>query len=207
MRRLGLTMLAATLLLSGCSAPAHQYIAANGDGMYFALPASWTQVPMKQLVKAQQGWTDDAGNVFRQTVRWQGVWSAHTIDADRAFAARPASAPVVFAYVRDLVGVEQQGIGKDVKAALRDVLIPASSLPSGSVLTQTWTRSGFTGIHQTGTYVSGGAMQTTEVVSTLPPARNRLYVFAMRCSESCYSAYGRDINAVFESLTFKEPRG
>jgi hypothetical protein len=206
-RRAALVCSVAALALSACGAPAHQYVSAGGYGMYFALPSDWQQVPAKQMAKAQTGWSDDAGNVFRQTVLWQGAWSGAIVNADQVFAAKPASTPVVFGFVRDLVGVEQQGIGTDVAGALRDVIVPATSLARAAVVTQRWKRAGFTGIHQTATYVSGGALQTTEVVSMLPPKRNRIYALVARCSQTCFTANRDRINAVIASLTFKEPRG
>ncbi len=206
-RRAAWLLPVAALALSACGAPSHQYVSAGGYGMYFALPAAWQQVPAKQVTKAQTGWRDDAGNVFRQTVLWQGAWSAAPVDADQVFAAKPPSTPVVFAFVRDLVGVEQQGIGTDVTAALRDLVVPATTLAKAAVTTDHWDRAGFTGIRQTATYVSGGTLQTTEVVSMLPPKRNRVYAFVARCSQGCFSSNRASIRAIITSLTFKEPRG
>lgn len=207
MRRTGVLVLAAMLALSACAAPAHQYISANAYGMYFSLPASWTQVPAKQVTKAQQGWSDDAGNVYRQTVLWQGAWSASALDANQVFAAKPTSTPVAFAFVRDLVGVEQQAIGTDIPSALRDLVVPATSLASTAVKTERLRRNGFAGIQQTATYVSGGALQTTDVVSMLPPKRNRVYVLVLRCTQGCFAANRDQLKAITDSLTFKEPRG
>ncbi len=200
-------LLLAALSLAACSAPSHQYIAASSYGMYFALPAAWSQVPPAQMTKAEQGWSDNAGNVFRQSLLWQGAWAAGTVNADQVFAAKPTSVPAVFAFVRDLVGVEQQGIGTNIPSALQDLIVPATKLAKAAVTTQQWKRAGFVGIRQTATYVSGGELQSAEVVSMLPPKRNRVYVFVARCTQSCFDANSHQITAIIDSLTYKEPRG
>jgi len=200
---------ALVLLITGCSAPTLQYVAADSYGMYFAMPREWSKVPASQMATAESGWTDDAGKVFEQTVRWQAAWTAADANADAVFAAKAPDAPVVFAFVRDLLGVERQGITPDIGAALQDVVIPASALlDSGAgVRAEKWKRGAFTGLHQFATYSAGGRMQTVEVASMLAPGKDRVFVLVIRCSERCFSRTNGTINAVFDSLTFKEPRG
>jgi hypothetical protein len=208
-RRVSAGVLAVALLLTGCSAPQQQYISASSYGMYFALPIAWTGVPNAQMKTAQSGWTDDAGNVFRQSVVWQGAWTAQASNADEVFAAAAPSKPVVFAFVRDLITVEQQGIGANLNLALRDVIIPASSLldAGADVQVDSERQGAFRGIHQVATFTTGGKLQTTEVVSMLAPSKNRVYVLMVRCTETCFSDNIGTINHIFDSLTFKEPRG
>lgn len=198
------------LLVSGCSAPASQYVAADAHGMYFALPKAWTAVPDRQMTKAERGWTDDAGNVFVQSVLWQRAWTASTANANAVFAAKAPSTPVVFAFVRKLLTVEQQGVADTaINIALRDVVIPATSIADGGgdVRTERLRVGVFRGLHQFATYATGGRLQTVEVVSMLAPGNDRVYVLSIRCSEQCFAENSGKINAVFDSLTFKEPRG
>ncbi len=199
----------AALALSACAAPTHQYINADALGMYFALPASWTEVSNKQLATAQQGWNDDAGNVFLQTKRWQGAWSATPVDANAVFTATPGNVPIVYAFVRDLISQEQQGIGTNVSAALRDLVLPATAIVDAGVPVEAerLKQAGFTGLRQTATYVSGGAMQTTEVVSMLNPQRSRVFVLVARCSVRCFTNHADEVRDIIDSLTFKESRG
>ena len=209
-RRLLAGAVAALLLVTGCSAPEQQYINASSYGMFFALPADWSAVPAAQMKTAQSGWTDDAGNVFLQTVRWQGAWSAdRATNADGIFAAAPPTQPVVFAFVRELITVERQGVAGNINRALRDLIIPATTLlDAGADVQSDAERQGsFRGLHQVATFTTGGALQTTEVVSMLAPGKDRVYVLVVRCSEACFSSNIGVINAIFDSLTFKEPRG
>ena len=196
----------ALLVLAGCSAPTNQYIAAKSYGMYFALPKSWTQVPDVQLTTAERGWTDDAGSVFRQTVLWQGAWSAATRNGDEVLAATPPAVPIVFAFVRDLLPAEAQAIGPDVPTALEDLIVPVSGLPTGAVTTARLRSSGFVGIRQVARYAVHGVPQTVEVVSMLAPGKNRVYVVSVRCATACFSVQRSTIDAIIASLTFKEPR-
>lgn len=211
MRR-GITagVLAAMLLVSGCSAPTSQYIAADAHGMYFALPTNWNAVAPRQLEKAESGWTDDAGTVFLQSVLWQGAWTASSANANQVFDAKAPSAPVAFAFVRRLLTVEQQGAADTtINIALRDLVIPATSITDagGVVQAERLHVGAFRGLHQFTTYATGGTMQTVEVVSMLAPGKDRVYVLSVRCTEQCFDDNSGKINAVFDSLTFKEPRG
>ena len=196
----------AMLVLAGCSAPTHQYIAAKSYGMYFALPSNWTQVPDVQLTTAERGWNDDAGTVFHQTVLWQGAWAGSARNADEALSATPPTVPIVFAFVRDLLPAESQSIGPDVPMALRDLIVPASTLPSGSVSRTTLHHGGFVGIQQRARYTVHGIPQTIEVVSMLAPGKNRVYVLSVRCTTACFTAQRASLDAIIASLTFKEPR-
>lgn len=198
------------LLVSGCSAPTRQYIAADSHGMYFALPAEWSAVPSRQLTEAESGWTDDVGNVFQQTMLWQGAWTAGNANANDVFAAAAPEQPVVFAFTRELLTVEQQGAADtDINVALRDLILPTTSIQDAGadVRTERLTRNGFPGIHQFATYPSGGRTNTTEVMSVLAPSKDRVYVLVVRCTEQCFDDNSGTINDIFDSLTFKEPRG
>ena len=206
MRARSLTVLAAlAMVLAGCAAPTQQYVAAKG--MYFALPKAWKAVPAQQMQTAQEGWTDDAGQVFAQSVQWQGAWSAGGANADEVLAAAAQEQPVVFAFVRNLLQVEQQGIAKDITGALQDLVVPASTLTQDELQTERLKRGDFRGIHQFATYPAAGALQTTEVVSMLSPGKDRVYVLLVRCSDACFSRNGGTINSIFDSLTFREQRG
>lgn len=208
MRILG-SLLVLGLAVAGCTPPSQQYIAADGLGMYFALPVDWSRVPATQLDTAQSGWSDDAGNVTTQTILWQGAWGAGDIDANDVFAARAPQEPIAFAFVRDLIEVEQQGIGDAVAAALRDVVIPATEIKAagGDVTTARFRQGAYSGIHQFARYTTGGADQTIEVTTVLSPGHDRLHALVIRCSSTCFERHADEIDAVFDSLTLKETRG
>lgn len=197
------------LALTGCTPPAQQYVAADGLGMYFALPVEWMQVPASQMTTAQSGWDDDAGGVFTQTVRWQAAWSEQTVNADQVFGASAPAKPVVWAFVRDLIEIEQEGIADGLAAALRDVVIPASSITAagGEISVSRLRQGGFKGIHQLARYTLGGRDQTVEVTTMLSPDETRAYAVMIRCTTVCFDRHAASIGAVFDSLTFKETRG
>jgi hypothetical protein len=117
---------------------------------------------------------------------------------------------VVFAFVRELLSVEQSGAASTpINIALRDLIIPATSLAdAGAQVRAERVSSGrFRGLHQYVTYATGGTLQTVEVVSMLSPRRDRVYVLIVRCTVQCFDANSGQITEVFDSLTFKEPRG
>lgn len=204
-----LAFLAFVLVLTGCAQPSQQYINADTYGMYFALPREWSAVPSEQLSKAQQGWQDDAGQVFIDTVRWQAAWGPAGITPDNLFAAVPSEQPTAFAFVRDLLNVETRQIGDDIEMALQDIVLPTSSLLAAGVEVEStqWRQNGFLGIQQTATYPAGGGRSTVDVVSMLSPNRSRLYVLVLRCSETCFAENRTKFDDVIDSLKFEETSG
>lgn len=202
-------MLAAALLLTACAAPSARYVNADSYGMYLALPRAWVALPDQQLQTAQSGWNDDVGQVYIDTVLWQKVWGPAGVTPKMAFAAKPSSKPTVYAFVRDLLSVEQRQIGDDIPTSLQNVIIPASTLEQDGVTVETerWHRGAFIGIHQRASYTTGGGASTVEVVSMLSPNKQRLYVLVMRCSKSCYADNAKAFGSIVDSLTFKETRG
>jgi len=195
------------MALTACTAPTRQYIAASGYGVYFALPKAWKAIPAQQLQTAESGWSDDAGQVFQQSVLWQGAWTAGAVNANTIFAAAAPTRPVAFAFVRDLLSVEQQGLGSGIAAALQDLVIPASTLTQDELTTRSVVHGALRGIRQTATYVTGGLKQTVEVESVLASSKQRVYVFMIRCTSACFSDNIPAINDIFTSLTYKEQRG
>lgn len=204
-----LALVALALVLTGCAQPSKQYVNADTFGMYFALPRTWPAVPGEQLTKAQGGWNDDAGDVFTQTVVWQAAWGTAGVTPAQVFAAEPSDKPTVYAFVRDLLDVEQRQIGDDIETSLQDIVIPASSLAAAGVDVDTtqWRQNGFVGIQQSATYPSGGAPAEVDVVSMLSPNKSRLYVVVLRCSVDCYNKHREDFAGVLNSLTFEETSG
>ena len=204
-----LALLAIVLVLSGCAQPSKQYINADTYGMYFALPREWVAVPGEQLTKAQEGWDDDAGQVFVETVRWQSAWGPTGVKPASVFAAAPSDEPTAYAFVRELLDVETRQVGKDIETALQDIVIPASSLLAAGVDVESvqWRQNGFVGVQQTATYPAGGGRSTVDVVSMLSPNRSRLYVLVLRCSETCFAENRKQFDEVIDSLKFEETSG
>lgn len=196
------------LAVSGCAAPSKQYVNADSYGMYLSLPREWVQVPDQQLKTAESGWSDDPGQVYAQTVLWQKVWGPAGITPDTVFSAEPADKPTAYAFVRDLLNVEQQQLGTDIPTSLQDLIIPATSLSDAgiNVDTEQWRKNGFVGIHQRASYPTAAGSSTTEVVSMVSPKQNRLYVLVLRCSDDCYEVHRKDFTQIVDSLTFKESR-
>lgn len=205
-RRLSVLVVLLTMTLVGCSAPTQQYVNADSYGMYLSLPKAWVQVPDAQLDTAVSGWNDDPGQVYTQTVLWQKIWGPNGVTPKMVFDAKPTTQPTAYAFVRDLLNVEQQQVTGDVATSLQDVIIPASSLAAMGidVSTEQWNKNGFVGIHQVASYPMAGGRSTVEAVSMLAPNRKRLYVLVLRCSDSCYANNQQDFKSVMDSLTFKE---
>jgi len=196
------------LVVTGCAAPSKQYVNADSYGMFLSLPREWVQVPDQQLKTAQSGWSDDPGQVFTQTVLWQKVWGPKGVTPDTVFSADPSDKPTAYAFVRDLLNVEQQQLGTDIATSLQDLIIPASSLADAGIAvdTEQWRKNGFVGIHQRASYPTSAGSSTTEVVSMGAPKQNRLYVLVLRCSDDCFEVHRNDFTQIVDSLTFKESR-
>ena len=209
LHRVGGAALAAVLLV-GCAAPASQYIAAKGGGMYFALPRDWQSTPTTLLGKAQQGWSDDAGTVISGTLVWQGAWRpGRAASAAEVFSAQAPVEPLVYAFSRTLIDVEQTAIGSDPVAALQDVVIPATELVAGGadVSSRVIRSNGYRGIDQVATYMLGGQEQALHIRSMLSSGNDRLHVLVVRCTTACFDRNADTIADIFDSLTFKETNG
>lgn len=205
-RRLAVLLACSALLLSACAQPAKQYVNASTYGMYFALPRAWQAVPIAQLEKAQTGWDDDPGKVFAETLLWQGAWGAEGVTPLEVFDATPSDKPIAYAFVRQLLDVEQGEITDDVTFALQDIVLPVTGLSEAGVDVDTrqWRKNGFVGIRQSASYPSGGVGSTVDVVLMLSPNRQRLYSLVLRCSESCFAGNRDDFEQIIDSLTFEE---
>lgn len=206
-RTLAVSVLLA-FVLTGCAAPSKQYVNADSYGMYLSLPREWVSVPTAQLQKAETGWTDDPGQVYAQTVLWQGAWGPKGVTPQAVFAAAPSAQPVAYAFVRDLLKVEQQALDNNIADSLQDVVIPASALADAGVAVEAeqWRKNGFVGLRQQATYSTADGASTTEVVSMVSPKQNRLYVLVLRCSVDCFREHREDFSQIVDSLTFKESR-
>ena len=208
-RRLVSLLAGCALLLSACAQPVKQYVNTDAYGMYFALPRAWEGIPNTHLEKAQQGWDDDAGQVFMDTVLWQGAWGESGVTPNEIFGAAASSQPTVYAFVRDLLDVEQRQIGDDITSALQEVVLPVTLLVTSGVEIETrdWRKNGFVGIRQTTTYPAGGTRSTIDAVSMLSPNRQRLYSIVLRCSATCFAEHEQEFQGIMDSLTFEETSG
>jgi hypothetical protein len=211
--RLAALALGATLL-GACAGPDFQYAAekpaaAPAGSVFFKVPHSWTQFPAATIAKAEQGW-DSAGDgqLLMQNTAWQEAYDAAEQPAlDHVLGRATPQSPVVYASLRTLYPEEQPGAST---AALRDLLVPVSSLGKAITITtdETLRQGSVTGVHLVFSYVPavGRPEETIDQTAYLSDGSDAVYLLVVRCSTTCYAAHRDEITAVTSSYTIQEAR-
>jgi hypothetical protein len=196
----------AGLSLAGCAGPSWTYVTNSQDRTYLKVPTTWHQVDQAQI-KARFNVKDSSG-------LWLAAYDADANPSiDHLFG--DASAPVIFAIVRD---VPQSSRGQLSLDELRDFFTPVSpagqqaasmSGAGGSVTTisdEVLTPGhGVHGVHVVyGKTPPIGSPQVYNQVGYLNEDASKLYLFVAQCSLDCYQQRKQEITTVVSSFTVRE---
>ena len=209
--KVGLIASAMMLFLAACAVPTTQHVGQSSAGMFFDLPREWSSISAPVLKKAQSSWTSsDGGQAYVDALKWQGVWSPQSeLSPLVAFGNDAPDVPVVYAAVRTLYDVETQNISSDTLSALQDVVIPVSSSNAGDGLdiqmNQSYLQNSLNAVRQKLSWNAGGVQQTIDTRIVLGKKNNVVYIFWVRCSDTCRTAHANAIAGALKSLTVKEP--
>jgi hypothetical protein len=204
-------MAAVALLLVGCSVPTAQHVGQSSAGLFFDVPKEWTAVEPALVTKAQSSWSSsDSGQAYLDALKWQTVMSSNAqLTTAEAFANSAPDSPVVYAAVRSLYDVEAQNVSSDVLTALQDVVLPVSLSANGDgldvSLNQSYLQNGLNGVRQQMSWTVGGVRQTIDTRLVLGMKQKLLFIFWVRCSDTCRSTNEVSIQRALDSLTVKEP--
>ena len=204
-------VIAAVLVLSGCSVPTVNHVGQGSAGMFFDLPRGWQSISPDVLKKAQTSWgSTDGGQAYLDALKWQGVWSgAESLTPQQAFSNAAPEHPVVYASVRSLYDVEVQNVAGDVLTALQDVVLPVSAAASGDgldvVSNQSYVQNGLDAVKQQVSWSTNGVSQTIDVRLVLSTKKKLLFTLWIRCSDVCRDQNSTAIANALDTLTIKEP--
>lgn len=201
----------ASIVLSGCAIPTAQHVGQSSAGVFFDLPREWSQVSASVLTKAQSSWAStDGGQAYLDALKWQGVWSPQSeLSPVVAFGNDAPEIPIVYAAVRTLYDVEAKNVTNDTLSALQDVVVPVSSATANDgldvLMNQSYIQNSLQGVRQQLSWKVGGVRQTIDTRIVLGQKNNVVYIFWVRCSDSCRTENAGAIARALKSLTVKEP--
>jgi hypothetical protein len=206
---------AATLalaMLSACT-PSKQYAGSKDDGAFFAVPNGWTKISTAALNKEESMSADQASLDRLSMVTYQvGFTKAKKISAREVFMLNPTDQPVVFARFRDLFPEERNSISLN---ALRDVILPVTQYQDGTKVNdrnfqlfddQEVVEKGGKGVNLLYSFDYNGVNQTINQVALYSNDQNKIYLFVIRCSTTCYNKNIDEIDQIVKSFTVRGAR-
>ena len=204
-------LLAVTVLLAGCGAPAYTYVKNSADHMYVKIPASWHSIDQDDL--------DDAiGLDPAESAQSRGLWlqaydAADTPSPLHLFGSS-ATEPAALVSVQQVPAANRGRLSLD---GLRDMFFPVSpgaresnqnpqltgfGLVTDDVLTP---GDGVRGVHTVFRYsLAGGPPQMMDQTAYINDDASKIYVLLVRCSTTCYKDRHGEIDDVVSSFTIRE---
>ena len=211
----GLTVLLAGVLtmvgLSGCGAPAYNYVADDAAGTYYKVPVQWHPLSQQQINALLQSEGESSVGI------WSTAFDAAAGPNASHLSAGNLAQPFAFAEVFALNSTASNELSYNM---LRDLLLPVTSstrsaeAQSGFPLTdfkqlldQTITgKAGVHGVRETFQYTFPGGVVDTFDEDVLTNADQTVVYFLMvHCTDSCYSQNQSNINTVMSSFTVGSP--
>lgn len=206
-------ILASLLVLTGCGAQSQIYAASKSEGVFFTVPKNWHATSNAALNKFE------AKNVIglaaqRQTlVTWQVAYSIEPkVKPSQIFEIDAPKKPVAFARVRNLSADEINAISLNV---LRDIIVPLSQWVSAPTAeTPSFdiyddyevVEKGARGVRTIFTLTYKGVAQTIDQTAMLSPDRSKVYLFVIRCTNSCYKKNEKLMTEISNSFTVRGAR-
>jgi hypothetical protein len=220
-RTLRTTLLGAVLgvlALTACGAPEYEYPQSSEHKTYFRVPSDWHQLDQDLVDKVTYGDVESAGVQQARDAGWTVAYDASDEpDVLHLVRGYPLEAPTVHATVQPIANERARGmISFDI---LRDFNMPVTDaareaakedgtfnltdfeLLDEQILTPT---PGIHGVRTIFNYRSEAAgLQTYDQTMMTNDDASVLYMLMVRCSATCYSSRGEEIQRVVESFTVR----
>ncbi len=201
------------VLLASCGAPTQKYGASKSEGVYFAVPVSWHAISTNSL-NLQESKSKVVGAAEKLAlVKWQ---YAFTFDkrysAKDIFSFAVTKTPVAFARVRSLFPDEVNAISYN---SLRNVVVPLTdwvnypdkTTPEFNILDDyEVVEKGARGVRTIYSFTQNGKSQTVDQTAMVSEDRQTIYVFVVRCANSCYDKRKSLITKIADSFTVRGAR-
>jgi hypothetical protein len=207
----GLTVLLAGVLatvgLSGCSAPAYQYVADSSAGAYYKVPTQWHSISQQQIDASLQSEGESAAGL------WLTEYDAGTGPNANHVLAGNLAQPFAFAEVLTLNSTASNELSYNM---LRDFMLPVTSDTRSTedqegfpltdfkqLLDQTITgKQGVHGVREIFQYTfPGGAANTFDEDVLTNADQTEVYLLMVHCTATCYTQNQNAINTVMTSFT------
>ncbi len=199
-----------SILLAACGAPTQKYGASKSEGVYFTVPNSWHEITMKELnaIEAQSKAVGAAEKLA--LVKWQ---QAFTLDSSvkpkHVFSLLAPKVPIAFVRVRELSPDEIDSVSynslRDIVEPVTDwVSNPTTSTPVFNIVDDfKVVQKSARGIRTIYNFTSKGVSQTIDQTALVSSDRQKIYVFVIRCTTTCYNKNIKTISRIADSFTVR----
>lgn len=202
----------ALVMLSACT-PSKQYAGSKTDGAFFSVPNGWTKISTEALTKEESKSTNQNDLDRLAMVTYQvGFTKAKKMSAREVFMLEPTDQPVLFARFRDLFPEERNSISLN---SLRDIILPITQYQDGSKVNdrnfqlfddQEIAEKGGKGVSLLYSFDYNGVNETVNQVALYSNDQNKIYLFIIRCSTTCYNKNIDEIDEIVKSFTVRGAR-
>ncbi len=202
----------ALVMLSACT-PSKQYAGSKTDGAFFSVPNGWTKISTEALTKEESKSTNQNDLDRLAMVTYQvGFTKAKKMSARKVFMLEPTDQPVLFARFRDLFPEERNSISLN---SLRDIILPITQYQDGSKVNdrnfqlfddQEIVEKGGKGVSLLYSFDYNGVNETVNQVALYSNDQNKIYLFIIRCSTTCYNKNIDEIDEIVKSFTVRGAR-
>jgi hypothetical protein len=202
--------LASTLLLTGCGAQSQIYAASKSEGVYFTVPNKWTSVSNAALNKFEAKSAQGEAAQRQELVTWQIAYSKNSkVKPAQIFSIDAPKTPLAFARIRKLSAEEINAVSYNV---LRDVIVPLSQwVSSPTADTPKFdiyddyevVEKGARGVRTIFTFTHKGVAQTIDQTAMVSTDHSKIYLFIIRCANSCYKKNEKLMTEISNSFTVR----
>jgi hypothetical protein len=196
--------------VSGCAAPQYTYVVNSSQGAYFKVPYGWHKISDGSLAAELKAVSSGAG------AGWMAAYEAGSKPTADDYLAFDTSQPFVFSETGKLSSTESSALSYD---SLRDFYLPVTSTARTSAASENFPLTGFEqlrdqvltpsqgvhGVRETFDYTDSGVADTFDVIALTNADQTEVYLLALHCTTSCYSADRTEINDVMSSFTVRSP--
>jgi len=203
-------LLASLILLTGCGAQSQIYAASKSEGVFFTVPTTWHLISTAALNKVEAQKAQGAAIERQSLVAWQVAYSGHAkVKPSQIFSIDAPKKPLAFARVRRLSADEINAVSYNV---LRDVIVPLSqwvSTPTADTPPfdiyddYEVVEKGARGVRTIFTFTHKGVAQTIDQTAMVSPDHTKIYLFIIRCTNSCYKKNEKLMTKISNSFTIR----
>ena len=199
----------ALVMLSACT-PSKQYEGSKSEGVFFAVPNGWNKVDGNALAKEEAKSTNQNDIDRLAMVGYQAGFSKlKKLTARDVFMLQPTTEPVLYVRIRDLFPQERNAISLNT---LRNIILPVTEYTDGSrandrnfqlIDDQEVVEKGGRGVLLEYSFDYEGTNETVKQAALYSNDQNKIYLFVLRCSSSCFNKNIKSVDEIVKSFTVR----
>ena len=203
-------VLTSAFLLTSCGAQSQTYAASKSEGVFFTVPNEWNAVSNEALNKFEAKSAQGTAAERQSLVSWQIAYSKNSkIKPAAIFSIDAPKKPLAFARVRKLSADEINAVSYNV---LRDVIVPLSQWVSSPTSDTPpfdiyddyeVVEKGARGVRTIFTFTHKGVAQTIDQTAMVSTDHSKIYLFIIRCTNSCYKKNEKLMTKISNSFTVR----